>query len=121
MHADCRRMTGAVSLQRLVSDDSLLFRFEPCTSFRHVSVHLIEEVGKRSPTVYSSLLLFSSLFSLLALHLSSCLFDLLPARRRDNILDEPSADKLMPAAALQRILLFRVADHFVPQSECSRG
>lgn len=108
MHADHReRVRGLSLLLPLIRNDSLasffffFFLLEPFTLAGSASVHLMEEVGKRSPT-FSSLFPFSSpCFSpLLALHLSSCLFDLLPARRRDNILDEPNADKLMPAAAL---------------------
>lgn len=57
--------------------------------------------------------LFPSLLSFVLFFL----FDLLPARRRDNILDKPSTDKWMPAAALQRGVLLRVADHFVPHIE----
>lgn len=81
-----------------------------------MSVHLTEEAGRRSSTVFSLCsLLFP--FSFLALICPLFLFDLLPARRRDNILDKPSTDKWMPAAALQRGVLLRMADHFVPHIE----
>lgn len=94
---DCRKDVRGLSL--LTSDDSLAFFFLTPAFHFSVSVHLIKKVGERSRTVFPLCSLLPAFF-LLALHLSSCLFDLLPARRRDNILDEPSADKLMPAAAL---------------------
>lgn len=72
-----------------------LFLFGPYASFQFASVHMIEEVGKRSPTGFPLCLSLSP-----SRYLSFCVFDLLPARRKDTILDEPSTDKLMPAPAL---------------------
>lgn len=89
------KVIGGLSQQQLISDDSVFFLFGIYASFQFASVHMIEEVSKGSPTGFPLCLSLSPSRSL-----SFCVFALLPARRKDNILDKPSTDKWMPAAAL---------------------